>query len=120
MNDRYWSHGRFLSQHGMGEPLLFQSRVRFDPELPTRLCELHRATFALVEMIRADLLAIDERDGQPIRQPRTELFHEVQRQRWAIRPVNVEKTDERIKAHARQRRDAVMPDQSVEKGKQAV
>src|SRR6266516_1440830 len=98
LNERHLSNAEVLLQQWMGQALLFPFLICFDDELATRV-GVHRAAFALVEMSRADLLAIDEGDGEPIRQPRSELFHEVQCQRWPIRPVNVKKADERIKPH---------------------
>ena len=70
LDERHLSHAQVLFQQRMVEALLFPFLVRFDDELATRVRELDRAAFPLVEVSRADLLAIDERDGEPIRQPR--------------------------------------------------
>ena len=113
-------NAKFLIQQRVRESLLFALLICFDDALPPSIGELHRATFARAKIFRADLLPVDEGDGETVGQPRAEFLHEIERQCRAIGPLRVEKADERVEADAGQRSDAIMPDQSVKETEQAV
>jgi hypothetical protein len=60
------------------------------------------------------LLPIDQSDGEAIRQPGPEFFHQIQRQCRPVGTFGVGKPNKRIQADAGQRGDTIMPDQRVE------
>src|SRR6266542_1326439 len=109
-------HPQTLVEQWMIQTLLLTFLIRFDDEFAPGLRELDRAAFPFPEMLRSDLLTVDQRDGQSIRQPRSKLLHQIQRQRWTIRTVDVQVAHKRIESRRGEGRDAVMPDEGVEKG----
>src|SRR3989442_8152518 len=71
-------------------------------------------------MIRRDLLTIYERDGEPVSEPRTKFFHQVQSETGAVGTIDVKKTDKGIESRARECGDAIVTKQRIKKGKQTI
>ena len=63
---------------------------------------------------------VDEREHKAVRKARTELFHEIKRQRGSAGAVAVQKTDVRVESHSLQRGGAVVREQAVCKREQRV
>src|ERR1035437_4054051 len=104
----------------MRQLLLLALLIRRYDQLAPRIRELHRPALAPPEVLRPDLLPFPQRPRQSVRQPRAELLHQVQRQRRTVRAFRMEEPDKRIEANTGQRRDAIMPHQSVEKRQQTI
>jgi hypothetical protein len=100
--------------------LLLPLLIRRDDEPAAGIGELDGATLALPEMLRADLAPIDQRDRQPVGDPGAELLHQVKRQRWPVRAFRVQEADERVETDRSERRDAVVPHETVEEAQEAV
>ena len=113
-------NGDLLLKHRMLEGFPFSLLIGFDDGLPTVRCEFDGTSFADDEIPRPDLLAIDKRNDEPIREPGTKFFHEIESQSRTVGPLDMEKADERIKAGRRQSGDAIVPDERIEEGEQAV
>ena len=104
----------------MLQRFLLARLVGLNDQLASGVREFHRAALALAEMVRPDLFAVDERHGQPVSQPRAKFLHQIQRQSRTVGTFDVKKTDKRVQSHRCQRRQTVVPDQGVKKGKQAI
>ncbi len=104
-----------LAEQRVVERFLFAFLIGLDNELPPLVREFNGASFPVFKISGANLLAIDERDGETIREPGAKLFHQIERQRRAVGPVRVEKADEWIEANRRQRGETIIPHEGVEK-----
>src|SRR5208283_3894458 len=98
----------------MQQVLLLSFLIRFDNQLSSCLSEFDRATFAHHKIIELNLLAVNERYCEAVGQPRAEFLHQIERQRRSVWSVGVEKTDEWIKADARECRYAIVAHQCIE------
>ena len=120
LDERHLCHTKILVQQRVVQFLLFSFLIGFDDPLAAGIGEFHGATFTDRKIAGADLLPVDQRDGQPVAQPGPEFFHQIQCQRRAIGPVHVQKPDKRIQAGRRQSSDAVVTDQGIKEGEQTV
>src|SRR5689334_7590170 len=107
LDKRKLRDAEFLFEQRMCEFLLFAFLVRLYSALAPGVGELHRAALARSKIFRADLLAIDECDRQPVSQPRAKFLHQIQRQRRPVRAFRVEIANKRVKPDAGERGDAI-------------
>ena len=68
-----------------------------------------------IKITRAKLSPVNQRQGEPVRQDRSEFFHDIERQRRPSWPERVKKPDLRIESNTFQRGVAIGADQGVEK-----
>ena len=120
LNERQLAEAQILIQQRMVQGFLFALLVGGDDAFAPGVGEFDRAAFAQLEIIRADLLAVDERDRQAVGEPRAKLFHQVQRQRGSVRAFDVQIADEGVQPDAGQRRDAIVAHEGVKETEQAV
>jgi len=109
----------FFSEERMRDLLCFALLVGGYEELASQLGQLHRAAVTDDEVRGFQLAAVHEGKSDPLN-PRSKLFHEIERERFSAGAVGVEKADERIEADRGERRCAIMSKQRVEKRQQTV
>src|SRR5262249_48693825 len=80
----------------------------------------HRAAFRAPESPRLHLPPVHQRQRQPVREHRPQLFNQIQRQPRTPRPVPMQVSNRRIESHCLQRRRHVVRQQRVYEGKQRV
>jgi hypothetical protein len=90
-------------------------------DLATALVVEHdRAALAFVEIAGVDLAAVDQGEGEPIRQHGAKLFLEIQRQRGAAGTHGMQETELGIESDRLGRRSAVVHQHGVEEGDQGI
>ena len=120
LNEGHLADAQLLVQQRVLQGFLLASLVSLNDMLASGFREFHRAALPLAKVFRADLFAVDQRDGQPVGNPRSKFLHQIQRQRRSVGPLGVEKTHKGVEADAGQRGDAIVADQGVQEGEQAV
>jgi len=78
------------------------------------------AGFLALEAIGADLLAIDESEGEPVGQDGSKLFHEVEGEPGSAWSVTMEKADGGVEADGFQGAGGIVAQQDVEERKKGV
>ena len=68
----------------------FAFLVAADHQLPRLVCQLDCTTFRFAEIVRPNLLIVHQRQYQPVRYQRAEVFHQVERQARPARPERVQ------------------------------
>lgn len=120
LDEGHLAQAQILVEQRVLQPLLLALLVGADDRFAAGLGELDRPPFPSPEVLGADLLSVDQRDGQAVGQPGPEFLHQIERQGRPVRPVGVQKADERVEAGGGQGGDAVVSDQGVEEREQAV
>lgn len=120
LDERHLRQPKILLQQRMRERVLFALLIGLNHQFAARLSKLHHATFPPGEVLGRNLLAVDQRDGQPVGQPGPEFFHQIEGQRWAVWPIGVQKAHKRVEPHAGQGGHAVMPEQRIEERQQTI
>ena len=113
LDKRQLTNAKPLIEQGVGECFLLALLIGLMTRL--RPVSVIRPRRPCSRKCRADLLTVDQCDGQAIGQPGPEFFHQIERQRGAIRSVRMEEADEWIEPDTGQRGDAIVPHQRVEK-----
>ena len=93
--------------------------IRRDRGLPSGFRKFDRPTLPDGKLARFQFSAVEQRKRESLR-PRSELLHQIERERLAAGPIRVQVTDERIEPDGGERRNAVVPEQGVEKRQQAI
>ncbi len=104
----------------MRQDFFFSFLVSFDDGFPGVGGQFHGAAFAELEIVWGELLPVDERDGEAVGQPGAEFFHEVEGEGRAVCPFGVEESDEWIEPCDGECGNAIVSDEGVEEGEEAV
>src|SRR6202158_5187079 len=117
---RQQAERRLVAEERVHELVVLLLLIGLDHAAARGVIHRHPSRLASREDTGPDLREMDQREGEPITQGGTQLFHEVQRQARAARAVAVEEPDLRIETHGLERRADVMPKQGVDERQQRV
>ncbi len=96
------------------------SLVRGQNDLSTIVVQINRSGLSAPEVLLANLLSINEAQGEPIDNKWAQFLHQVQRQPRPSRPVPMKKPDEAVQPHSLNRTTDIMGEKRVEKRQQRV
>ena len=109
-----------LAEEGMQDGLLLLFLPGEQNGLARVVPHLDSAGFRGAEVLRRQLLQIDERERESVRERRAELLHEIEGEAVASGTQRMEEADLRVKPHSFQRPSTVMCEDRVEKRQECV
>lgn len=102
------------------EGFAFTFLVGFDKGFASFGGKFDSTALAHGEVAGLNLLAVDEGDGEAVSKPGAEFFHEVEGKGRAVGTFGVKEADEGVKTGNGEGTDAIVSDESVKEGKEAI